>query len=140
MNSYFDTSTLIKLVLEETGSDRVRTLWRRTDRALASAISYVEARAALASARRARRITEQQVPGVKVEFERFWRELTVIGVERPLLRFAGSLAELHGLRGYDAVQLASALVINEPVVFASADARLRDAAQTEGLALLATAE
>lgn len=45
--------------------------------------------------------------------------------------------DLDGLRGYDAVHLASALSLTEPVVFASADAALCQAAQIEGLPLLA---
>lgn len=140
MNSYFDTSTLIKLVLQEPGSERVRRLWGRTDRALASAVTYVEARAALAAARRAQRIGEREFPGVKREFERRWSEVTVIAPEWPLLRLAGGLAEIHGLRGYDAVQLASALALSEPVVFASADGELCRAAEAEGLHLLVTSD
>ena len=62
------------------------------------------------------------------------------GLEPPLLRLAAGRGFRPGLRGYDAVHLASALSLTEPVVFASADADLRRAAETEGLALLATAE
>jgi uncharacterized protein len=51
------------------------------------------------------------------------------------------LAERHGLRGYDAVQLASAITIKDvqaalglPIsVFVSADKRLNAAASAEGL-------
>lgn len=140
MNCYFDTSALVKLVLVEPGSDRVLQLWRRTDRALASSLTYVEAGAALAAARRTGRITEVDLPALKREFEGWWEEVTAIAPERPLLRFAGSLAGIHGLRGYDAVHLASALALDEPVVFASADAARRRAAEMEGLTLLATSE
>lgn len=140
MNTYFDTSTMVKLVLSEPGSEHAVTLWRRTDRALASALTYVETRAALAAARRALRIADAGFTDVKQQFERHWHQVVVIGVERPLLRFASSLAEVHGLRGYDAVHLASALAITEPVIFASSDVALRRAAQTEGLPILAMAE
>lgn len=140
MNTYFDTSALVKLVLPEQGSEQVLTLWRRTDRVLASALTHVEARAAIAAAHRGRRIADAELPATKQKFERWWAQVTVIGVERPLLRFASGLAEVHGLRGYDAVHLASALAIDEQVVFASADAVLRQAARTEGLPLLVIAE
>lgn len=140
MNTYFDTSSLVKLVLTEPGSEQVLALWRRTDRALASALGYVEARQALAAAQRTQRVPHAHFPEVKQEFELLWSEVTVIGVGRPLLRFASGLAEIHSLRGYDAVHLASALAIDEEVVFASADAALSRAAQTEGLPMLATAE
>lgn len=38
-----------------------------------------------------------------------YAELRVIGIDGALAQFAGELAELHGLRGYDAVHLASAI-------------------------------
>jgi len=52
-----------------------------------------------------------------------------------------ALAEAHGLRGYDAVQLAAALELNmlykagglPPILFISADTQLNAAAITEGL-------
>jgi uncharacterized protein len=40
-------------------------------------------------------------------------ELQVIGVDAPLAQLAGDLAETHGLRGYDAVHLASAVSIED---------------------------
>ena len=52
-----------------------------------------------------------------------------------------TLAEQHGLRGYDAVQLAAALELHAvrnrmgltPLTFVSADSALNTASQTEGL-------
>ena len=55
---------------------------------------------------------------------------------------AMSLAERHALRGYDAVQLATALVVNsrlaatgQTLTLISADIDLNSAAATEGLAV-----
>lgn len=63
-------------------------------------------------------------------------ELTAIVIER-----ARRLLESYPLRAYDAIQLASALLVNEtllsaalpPLVFLTADERLLITAQTEGL-------
>jgi predicted nucleic acid-binding protein len=41
-------------------------------------------------------------------------ELDVIGLDAALARTAGDLAELHALRGYDAVHLAAAIAIDHP--------------------------
>lgn len=38
----------------------------------------------------------------------------MIGIDGPLARAAGDLAEQHGLRGYDAVHLASAIAVEDP--------------------------
>ena len=43
-----------------------------------------------------------------------YAELRVIGIDGALARSAGELAELHGLRGYDAVHLASAISVGDP--------------------------
>jgi predicted nucleic acid-binding protein len=45
------------------------------------------------------------------ELELLCLQMELIGVDGPLAREAGKLAERHRLRGYDAVHLASALVI-----------------------------
>jgi hypothetical protein len=136
MNGYFDTSALFKLLLAEHGSAQVLTLWQRCDRALSTGLTYVESRAALAAAGRAGWVPGSEAPTLREEFEDVWGEVTVVAPEPPLLRFAGHLAERHALRGYDAVHLASALALDEQVVFASADSALCGAAEREGLALL----
>lgn len=54
---------------------------------------------------------------------------------------AGDLAEKHGLRGFDAIHLSSALrlkeEVSEDVVFSCSDHILRKAAHQEGLHLSA---
>ena len=49
---YFDSSALVKLVVEETGSDLAAELWDGCDAAVASRLAYPEVRSALAAARR----------------------------------------------------------------------------------------
>ena len=55
-----------------------------------------------------------------------------------IARSAGELAEVYGLRGFDAIHLASALHLRDrvtpvPFVLAASDRRLRDAAERAGL-------
>lgn len=63
-----------------------------------------------------------------------------VAVRPVILERAARLLAVHALRGYDAVQLASALMVTEVVPecsgFAVLDRRLREAAAREGLALL----
>lgn len=57
----------------------------------------------------------------------------MIGVDAKLVQTAGELAEQHGLRGYDAVHLASAIGIGEPeLVVATWDQELGAAAVVRG--------
>lgn len=57
-----------------------------------------------------------------------------------VVRTAGDLAEVYGLRGFDAIHLASALWLKEktstPLHFAVFDQRLRAAAERTGLVVV----
>ena len=50
MIAYIDTSTLLKLIIEENGSERAMTIWSSADAAASVSLVVVEARAALAAA------------------------------------------------------------------------------------------
>jgi predicted nucleic acid-binding protein len=66
-----------------------------------------------------------------------YAELRVIGIDGALARSAGDLAELHGLRGYDAVHLASAISVEDAgLVVITWDRDLADAAVACGYAVV----
>jgi len=66
-----------------------------------------------------------------------YAELRVIGIDGALAQFAGELAELHGLRGYDAVHLASAIAIEDAaLVTVTWDRDLADATVVCGYAVV----
>jgi predicted nucleic acid-binding protein len=68
----------------------------------------------------------------RAEFELLHSELLVVGIDNALGERAGELAEQHGLRGYDAVHLASALSLATDITFVSWDQDLRRAAAKNG--------
>jgi len=72
---------------------------------------------------------------IKREFERDWNKHFILNVSSDIIKAAGDLAEKHGLRGFDALHLASALSLKEKsatsVVFFSADTTLAEAAERE---------
>jgi len=66
-------------------------------------------------------------------------ELTQIGVDEALARHAGALAEERGLRGYDAVHLATALALGkDAVTLLTWDGDLAEAALEANLPVIAT--
>lgn len=132
MITYVDTSTLLKLVVEETGSDVAAVIWDSADALASVGLVVVEARAALAAARRAGRLTADQHREVKREAEALIEELHLVDVGDGLIAAAADLAEVDGLRGYDAVHLAGALFI-EAEILTSADGALCEAASGRGL-------
>lgn len=127
MIAYLDTSVLLKLIVEEEGSDRAAMIWDTADVVAAASVIVVEARAALAAAARGGRITSAQHRHAKRELTALVDELTLVAVTEDLVASAGDLAEEEGLRGYDALHLAAALTVGATVV-ASADIALCDAA------------
>lgn len=79
-----------------------------------SQLIYPEARAAAALGHRMDRIDTNTLRSAVRAIDGLYAELRVIGVDDALARSAGELAELHGLRGYDAVHLASAISVEDP--------------------------
>jgi predicted nucleic acid-binding protein len=133
VNTYVDTSVLLKLLVDdEAGSDAAGQLWLQSDFVVCAEVGYVEARAALAAARRHGRLDARGLSTAKAELDALWMQLDVVAVTTGLVVAAADLAERDGLRGYDAVHLAAALA-GQATVFATADAQLLAAARRHGL-------
>ncbi len=131
---YFDTSALLKLLVDDEGSDDAAELWDAADLVLASRLAYPEARAALAAAARARRLAPGAHRSAKRTLDRTWRQVAIVEVSASIAQDAGDLAELHALRGYDAVHLASAgAASNGALVLATWDRDLASAAVSQGM-------
>jgi uncharacterized protein len=123
-------------VVEEEGSQAVGELCMRSRGVACSGLGYVEGSAAIA-----RRGPEGSVDAMRAILDRIWADLIVIHASEDVLVSAAALAPRHRLRGYDAVHLASALMLRErtgPVVFTCWDNALNDAAKQQGLDLSPT--
>ncbi len=132
MITYVDTSTLLKLVVTEEGSDHAQAVWDAADALASVSLIAVEATAALAAAQRTRRLTPSQHRHAKAGLATLLTDLHVIDVTDSLVGHASQLAEQEALRGYDAVHLAAALLVNATVL-TSADTTLCEAAARRGL-------
>ena len=134
---YLDTSSLVKLYVEERGSADVSSLVEQAEIVAASVVAYPEARAAFARRKRERSLTMAGWRRAKSAFEADWPCVLALDVSGPLARSAGELAERHRLRGFDALHLASYFAIarefpEEDVRFSSADRTLERAARRRG--------
>jgi predicted nucleic acid-binding protein len=86
-------------------------------------------------AHRMKRVDEGELRRAVENFESLYRQLDLVEVTERLVRESGSLAEQFALRGYDAVHLASARLVQDPdLVLAAGDANLLCAAQALGIA------
>lgn len=133
---YFDSSALVKLVLDEPGSDVAAALWNGGDAAVSSRLAYVEVCAALAAAARNHDLTEDEATGAAADWDEFWAAMRPVELTVAVEQSAGGLARRHGLRGADAVHLASALALGaDDLVVAVWDRRLHAGAVAVGLAV-----
>jgi len=132
MMTYVDTSTLLKLIIDEEGSDRAALIWQTSDSVASVGLVAVEARAALAAAGRHGRLTSSQHRAAKKKLAAVVGDLFLVDVGAELIVQASDLAETEALRGYDAVHLAAALRISASV-FTSSDSALCDAAARQGM-------
>ncbi len=134
---YLDTSAWVKLYVREAGSRELRACTTKADAMAASVVAYPEARAAFArlKAQGISTVAKHQQRLAQLNFD--WENLLRIELVPAVVRSAGDLAEVYGLRGFDSIHLASALWLKEktstPLRFAVFDQRLRAAAEGAGL-------
>ena len=134
---YFDSSAFIKILVQEQGSGTAIQAWLAARDVAVNRLLYAEARAALAGAKRSRRLSLAQHVQAKSDLHRLWQDLTVLEPVASLIELAGDLAEAEALRGYDAVHLASALSAGVRI-FVTADTDLLVAARARGLNVIDT--
>lgn len=118
----------------ENGSDQAVELWNSVYPTASSILVYPEGRAALAAARRGGRLSESDYGPAVSELQTHFDDLITVGVDDELAESAGEQADAFGLRGYDAVHLASALGLGEATLV-TWDTELADAAASAGMAV-----
>ena len=138
MIAYLDTSALVPLFIAEPGTSAVRALWESSSRHLSSRLAVPESRAALARASRVGRLDRSSLRTAVAEADRVIDLLDLVEVGPAIATHAGELALHLGLRGYDAVHLASAMALADgDLVMAAGDRELLDAALQVGLQVAA---
>jgi uncharacterized protein len=134
---YLDTSSVVKLYIDEEDSGVIEELVRSADIVATSVVAYAETRATFARRRREGLLTSAACGTVVRQFNADWSAFLTIGVTEALARSAGALADRLALRGFDAIHLASFEVLlgrteDDDTRFSSADVRLTRAAKKLG--------
>lgn len=131
MIAYFDTSGLVKLLIDEPGSDTAEASWHAADVRVCCTVGFTEAASAIGRAWRTGRIDDPTTHALLEDLTEMWAGVTRIPADDLLAGFAAELAVLYGLRGYDAIHLAAAI---EPgAILVTADSALLAAAREAGL-------
>lgn len=140
MTVFADTSAVVKLYADEAGSDGIRVL----EAMFVSQLCRVELPAALWRKNRLKALTAGDARILITAFEndlfRADGRLSPIRITAGILDDAATLTATHGLRAYDAVQLATACAARgiDPQcdTLAAFEGELREAAAREGFLLL----
>ncbi len=147
MAAYFlDSSALVKRYAIETGSAWVTNLLNPAtgNRIYIARITDVETVAAITRKKRGNHLTATEAVTAIASLDAdLLNILRIVEITPQTLASARVLAERHTLRGYDAVQLASAIEADTerrsmklaPLVFITADKDLLVAAPAEGIAV-----
>lgn len=136
---YLDTSALVKIYVEEEGTEAVERAVEEAEWVATSVVAYAEARSALARRERDGALSSEGYREAVASLDEEWETYEGLSVTESVARLAGDLAERHALRGFDAIHLASALLVRaasegqeeDTVRFFGFDNNLLDAAEKE---------
>ncbi|MBU0511585.1 MAG: type II toxin-antitoxin system VapC family toxin [Chloroflexi bacterium] len=136
---YLDTSALLKRFIREQGSQALKEIWPSFRVVGSAVVVYAEMAAAFSKAVRQ---GWQSASAAQFAWDMFledWPRLTLVGIDTSVVQRAGKLAWEYGLRGYDAVHLAAALVwqegMGEPITLGTFDRQLWGAAKQSVLTI-----
>lgn len=130
---YFDTSALVKKYVLEPGSDRIGAHYARAEMVGTALITAPEMASALSRAMRMDKITADEASQSWNAFTEDCDMMYLVDISQPLISRASTLVWEHGLRGNDAVHLASFLTwkeaLGEEITLATFDAAFWQAAR-----------
>lgn len=134
---YLDTSALVKRYIREPGSEQVEKWISSSDSAATGLITRAEVASAVATAVRRDILTREEGQQALQDFRADWPDFVRLPLSETTVARAENLAWELGLRGYDAVHLATSLIWNEAVgesmYLATFDRHLWRAARHVGL-------
>ena len=138
---YCDTSALVKCYCREEGSDAVLALRRQAEATAVSVVGHSEFHSAINRKRRDGDLSARDAERILRDFDVDWESVVRVEITPGLNKIVARLLKTHPLRAFDALHLASALLLRTrmpqtDVSFAGFDDRQRQAAERERLAVV----
>lgn len=134
---YCDTSALIKRYVEEEGTGDVDAVWDKAVEVATSVAAFAESMAAFYRKLKEGVFSTVEYSQTIAEFKNEYLRLLLIPITSELNLIIEKLIKKYSLRGFDAIHLASAIVIHKgkhlTTKFACFDKNLNRAAKLEGL-------
>lgn len=137
---YLDTSALLKKYFKEVGSIEIITSWKAAEAIVISTVAYAETLAAIHRKKRELDSEKAMFGKILELFKRDWNSFIRVEVTDELNEWIDKMVSRYPVRGFDAIHLASALIVHdrlpENFLFACYDNQLLQAAQMAGLQTL----
>lgn len=135
---YLDTSSLVKLYVQEAHTSLVKKWVEEAEIVATCRIAYPETMSAISRRFRQDDLTEKEYYLLITKFSNEWGQFVAVDFDE---LEAGRLVNLYRLRGFDAVHLSAAKLLkinqnNISLSFSSFDEKLNDAASSEGFTIL----
>ena len=134
---YLDTSALVKRYFKESYSDDVISRWKSAAQIVTSFVAYAETLASIYRKKREADLEDALIRKIVGSFKKDWESFIRVEVNDALKSYMDRVVERYPLRGFDAIHLASAIVIHErfpeDLLFACFDDELVRTAESEGL-------
>ena len=134
---YLDTSALVKRYFEEPYTEAVITKWREAKEIVTSSVAYAESMAAFYRKQREAAIDDALIEQIVSDLRTDWSSFIRIQVNDELNEYIDKAIASYPLRGFDAIHLASAMIMHEKfqadLLFSCFDQKLSQGAQAEGI-------
>ena len=134
MITYFDTSSLLKFVIKEIGSEENLNIWNLSDEKVCSQLTRTEMHSALMRKVREGRVSASAVRGRLDEMDKLFTDVVLVDITSDVIDASCELVKELPLKSADAIHLATALMVRADL-FSSSDKKLCAAASESGIAV-----
>jgi predicted nucleic acid-binding protein len=134
MITYFDTSSLIKFIIKEIGSEENLNIWNLSDEKVCSQLTRTEMHSALMRKVREGSISASAMRARLNAMDKLFADVVLVDITSEVIDASCELVKELPLKSADAIHLATALMVRADL-FSSSDKKLCAAASESGIAV-----
>ena len=134
MITYFDTSSLLKFIIKEIGSEENLNIWNFSDEKVCSQLTRTEMHSALMRKVREGSISASAMRTRLDAMDKLFADVILVDITSYVIDASCELVKELPLKSADAIHLATALMVRADL-FSSSDKKLCAAASESGIAV-----
>lgn len=134
MITYFDTSSLLKFIIKEIGSEENLNIWNFSDEKVCSQLTRTEMHSALMRKVREGSISASAMRARLNAMDKLFADVVLVDITSEVIDASCELVKEFPLKSADAIHLATALMVRADL-FSSSDKKLCSAASESGIAV-----